>query len=90
VGFISEKGKATAREVQQSPETGNLLLRWRLGFYGCFNSGVGGGVSHWPWIFLAFLGELVCFAPLLGEGNNLESILIISLVADLRDPVSLL
>jgi hypothetical protein len=27
VGFISEKGKATAREVQQSPETGNLLLR---------------------------------------------------------------
>jgi hypothetical protein len=28
-------------------------------------------------------GELVWFAPLLGEGNNLESILLISLVADL-------
>jgi hypothetical protein len=27
VGFIREKGKATAREVQQSPETGNSLLR---------------------------------------------------------------
>jgi hypothetical protein len=27
VGFISEKGKATAKAVQQSPETGGLLLR---------------------------------------------------------------
>jgi hypothetical protein len=27
VGFIREKGKATAREVQWSPETGNSLLR---------------------------------------------------------------
>jgi hypothetical protein len=31
----------------------------------------------------AFLGELVWFAPFLGEGNNLESILLISPVADL-------
>jgi hypothetical protein len=30
-----------------------------------------------------FSGELVWFAPLLGEGNNLESILLISPVADL-------
>jgi hypothetical protein len=36
----------------------------------------------------AFSGELVWFAPLLGEGNNLESILLTSLVADLSDPVS--
>jgi hypothetical protein len=27
VGFIREKGKATARQVQRSPETGNSLLR---------------------------------------------------------------
>jgi hypothetical protein len=31
----------------------------------------------------AFSSELVWFAPLLGEGNNLESILLISPVADL-------
>jgi hypothetical protein len=27
VGFIREKGKVTAREVQQSPEVGNSLFR---------------------------------------------------------------
>jgi hypothetical protein len=27
VGFIREKGKATAREVQQSPESSSSLLR---------------------------------------------------------------
>jgi hypothetical protein len=27
VGFIREKGKATAREVQWSPEAGSSLLR---------------------------------------------------------------
>jgi hypothetical protein len=37
----------------------------------------------------AFSGELVWFAPLLGEGNNLESILLISPVADLSDSVYL-
>jgi hypothetical protein len=31
----------------------------------------------------AFSGELVWFAPLLGDGNNLESILLISPVAHL-------
>jgi hypothetical protein len=31
----------------------------------------------------AFSGELVWLAPLLGEGNNLEGILLISPVADL-------
>jgi hypothetical protein len=30
------KGKATAREVQWSPETSNFLLRWRLGFLWMF------------------------------------------------------
>jgi hypothetical protein len=38
----------------------------------------------------AFLDELICFAPYWGRGNNLESILLISPVADLSDPVSLL
>jgi hypothetical protein len=32
VGFIREKGKDTARAVQQSLESGSSLLRWRLGF----------------------------------------------------------
>jgi hypothetical protein len=27
VGFIREKGKATAREVQRSPEAGSWMLR---------------------------------------------------------------
>jgi hypothetical protein len=36
----------------------------------------------------AFLDELVCFAFYWGRGNNLESILLISPVADLSDPVS--
>jgi hypothetical protein len=36
----------------------------------------------------AFSGELVWFAPLLVEGNNLESILFISPVADLSDSIS--
>jgi hypothetical protein len=37
-----------------------------------------------------FSGELVWFALLWGRGNNLESILLISPVADLSDPVSFL
>jgi hypothetical protein len=52
------------------------------GFYGRFNSRVGGFFS----LVMdpqAFSGELVWFTPLLGEGNNLESILLISPVADL-------
>jgi hypothetical protein len=35
----------------------------------------------------AFLDELVCL-PLIGRENNLESILLISPVADLSEPVS--
>jgi hypothetical protein len=65
VGFIRKKRKARVRELQRSPEAGG----W--GFYGCFNSGLGGffslAMDSW-----AFSGELVWFAPLLGEGNNLE------------------
>jgi hypothetical protein len=55
--------------VQWSPETGSLLLRLRLGFYGRFNSGLGGFFSS-AMDLLAFLDELVCL-PLIGE-NNLE------------------
>jgi hypothetical protein len=33
VGFIREKGKATARTVQGSPETSGSLLRRRLGLF---------------------------------------------------------
>jgi hypothetical protein len=52
------------------------------GFYGHFNSGFGGFFSL-AMDLRAFSGELVWFAPLLREGNNLESILFISPVADL-------
>jgi hypothetical protein len=52
------------------------------GFYGRFNSGLGGFFSL-AMDLRAFSGELVWFAPLLGEWNNLESILLISPVADL-------
>jgi hypothetical protein len=41
VGFIREEGKATAREVQQSPEAGGWLLGEGWGFYGCSNSELG-------------------------------------------------
>jgi hypothetical protein len=51
-------------------------------FYGRFNSEFGGFFSL-AMDSRAFSGELVWFAPLLGEGNNLESILLISPVADL-------
>jgi hypothetical protein len=83
VGFIREKGKATAREVQWSPEAGSSLLEsegW--GFYGRFNSGLGGFL-----IGLAFQGlsQVSWFGLHLswGKRNNLESILLISPVADL-------
>jgi hypothetical protein len=36
----------------------------------------------------AFSGELFCLPLIGGRGNNLESILLISPVADLSDPVS--
>jgi hypothetical protein len=47
------------------------------GFYGYFNSGLGEFFSL-AMDSRAFSGELVWLAPLLGEGNNLESILLIS------------
>jgi hypothetical protein len=65
VGFIREKGKATAREVQWSPEAGSSLLRWRLGFLWTFNSGLGGffllamhftGFLRWTGIVCTFIG----------------------------------
>jgi hypothetical protein len=40
-------------------------------------------MDSWP-----FLGELVCFAPYWGKEYNLESILLISPVADLSDLVA--
>jgi hypothetical protein len=52
------------------------------GFYGQFNSGLGGFFSL-AIDSRAFSGELVWLAPLLEEGNNLESILLISPMADL-------
>jgi hypothetical protein len=54
---LFKKGKVTAREVQWNPETSNSLLR--LG--GFFSLGVD---------LQAFSGELVWFAPLLGEGKQ--------------------
>jgi hypothetical protein len=53
-------------------------------FYGRFNSGLveGLGASDWPWIRMrTVFDEMVCL-PLMG-GNNLESILFTSPVADL-------
>jgi hypothetical protein len=41
------------------------------------------GFSHWLWIHE--LSQVNWFASLLGEGNNLESIFLISPVADLSD-----
>jgi hypothetical protein len=57
------------------------------GFYGHFNSGLR-GFSHWPWI--RGLSQVNWFGLHLywGRGNNLGSILLISPVADLSDPVS--
>jgi hypothetical protein len=41
VGFIREKGKATAREVQQSPKSVTRCSGEGWGFYGHLNSGFG-------------------------------------------------
>jgi hypothetical protein len=59
VGFIREKRKATAREVQWSLETsGSLLEGEGWGFYGCSNSGLGGFFSL-AVDSQAFSGELI-------------------------------
>jgi hypothetical protein len=59
------------------------------GFYGHSNYELGGFFSL-AMDLRAFSGELVWFSPLLGEGNNLENILLIRPMADLSDLVSLL
>jgi hypothetical protein len=82
VGFIREKGKATARELLQSLEAGGSLHSEGWGFCGRSNSGLGRFFS-WPWI--RGLSQVNWFGLHLywGRGNNLESILLISPVADL-------
>jgi hypothetical protein len=81
VGFIRDKGKA--RAVQQSPETRCSGEGW--GFYGCFNSGLGGlfslAMDSW-----AFLDELV-FLPLIGGGETILRAFCSSALY-LSDPVS--
>jgi hypothetical protein len=52
------------------------------GFYGHFNSGLGGFFSL-AVDLRTFSGELVWFAPYWGRGNNLGSIFLISSVVDL-------
>jgi hypothetical protein len=62
VGFIREKEKATAREVQHSPKSVTRCSGEGWGFYGRFNSRLGGFFSltvDSP----AFSGKLVWFAP---------------------------
>jgi hypothetical protein len=86
---MREKEKATARQVQQSPETVTCCSGEVWGFYGYFNSELGGffslAVDSW-----AFSGELVCLPLYCGRGNKLGSILLVSPMADLSDLISLL
>jgi hypothetical protein len=82
VGFIREKRKVQLRYCSGAWKLVTPCSGKSWGFYGSFNPRLG-GVSHWPCISRAFLSELVWLAHLLREGNNLESILSISLVADL-------
>jgi hypothetical protein len=68
--------------VQQSPEAGSLLLRWRLEFLMdvlTLDWGIFLLAMHFK-IFLRWTG-LVC--TFIGAGDNLESILLISPVANL-------
>jgi hypothetical protein len=67
-----------------------LVRKERLQLEKCSCSGEGWVcLSHWLWIRgLSRVSWSVCL--LLGRGNNLENILLISPVADLSDPVSLL
>jgi hypothetical protein len=70
IGFIREKVKATAREVQQSPETGSSLLRWRLGFLWVSQLWV-------RWVFLidhgfaAFLRWTGLVCTFIGDGETI-------------------
>jgi hypothetical protein len=74
VGFIREKGKATARAAQWSLETSGSLLKWRLGlFNGCFNSGLGywlgghgfacTGSLRWVGLFAPYWGNNLVYQP---------------------------
>jgi hypothetical protein len=85
------KGHSYSSAVEA--ETTSLLLRWRLGHLWTF--------QLWVWVrvrwtlfigrgFAAFLRWSGLFVPYSGRGNNLGSILLISPVADLSDPASLL
>jgi hypothetical protein len=65
VGFIRKKGKATAREVQRSPEAHGSLHRWRLGSLWTFQLWVRGGFSlarhfkgflRWTGLVCTFIG----------------------------------
>jgi hypothetical protein len=66
VGFIREKGKATAKVLQRSQKLVAGCSGEGWGFYGRFNSGLGGFFSL-AMDLQAFSGELVWFAPLLGD-----------------------
>jgi hypothetical protein len=82
VGFIREKGRAQLGNCSGAGKPVAHCTGEGWGFYGHFNSGLGKFFSL-TMDSRAFSGEPVWFAPLLGEVNNLESILLISLVADL-------
>jgi hypothetical protein len=89
VGFIREKGKATARTCSGARKPVALCSGKDWSFYGRSNSGLGGFFSL-AMDSQVFLDELVCL-PLIGGGETiLMSILLIRPVADLSDPVSLL
>jgi hypothetical protein len=66
VGFIREKGKATARACSRAQKPVAHCSGEGWGFYGRFNSGLGGFFSL-AMDLQAFSGELVWFAPLLGD-----------------------
>jgi hypothetical protein len=73
VGFIRAKGTLQVEQCSGAQKLVALFSGKGWGFYGCFNSGLGGlfslAMNLW-----AFLGELVCFAPYWGKGNNLQRI----------------
>jgi hypothetical protein len=70
VRFIREKGKATARAVQWSPETSSSCSGEGWGFYRRFNSALGGLFSLAVYL-LVWLSQVSClFCPLLGEGKQ--------------------
>jgi hypothetical protein len=69
VGFIREKGKATAKILQQSPKLVAHCSGEGWGFYGLSNSGLGGYFSL-AMDSQAFSDELVWLVPFLREGKQ--------------------